>query len=457
MSQPVLSPPRSPPCPNRLSLLWAFLAEKGNRERFAWRVAQQYGDIVWLNLPKESLYLVSNPAYIKHFLVAQGEDNYHKQGFRPGIVAGEALSSTSNGAFWKRHRRMVQPAFQRARLLSSVPLIADAVRRVLDRHWEPLLRSGEPILMLREMSRLVLSVMSQLICSEDPSDEVSELVWRYLVPAIYPRPPHRLLMKRKYPDLLATAHKLDAFAWKTVRERMAQPEQPDDMLGLLINARDEKDERMTEREVRDEFMDLFYGGHVSTGLALCWMWYRLDAHPEVFTRMAESVEQALGGRAPTAADVPSLEYVNQVFNETLRHHPPAPGVSRLAVKADTIGDFAVPEGTLVCMSNYVMHHKPEFWRNPEAFDPEHFSAEQVQARPRFVFMPFGGGQRVCIGAMLASLIAQVSTALMLQRYRLELVPGTKVVPKTGGAHFPHNLWMKVLPAKQPALPEARVA
>lgn len=146
--------------------------------------------------------------------------------------------------------------------------------------------------------------------------------------------------------------------------------------------------------------------------------------------------------------------MTQVFDETLRLHPPAPGQGRIAIKEDTLGGYHVPAGTLVVGSTYAMHRHPDYWTEPEVFDPSRFSPEKVKDRPRFLYLPFGAGQRVCIGSMLASLMATLSTVLVVQRYRLEAVPEKKVRPLTGGAHFPDNLWLKVPPARS-TTPESR--
>jgi cytochrome P450 len=131
----------------------------------------------------------------------------------------------------------------------------------------------------------------------------------------------------------------------------------------------------------------------------------------------------------------------------MQGRPPAPGQGRIAIKEDTLGGYHVPVGTTVFGSTYAMHRHPDYWTEPEVFDPSCFSPEKVKERPRFLYLPFGAGQRVCIGSMLASLMATLSTVLLTQRYRLEAVPGKKVRPLTGGAHFPDNLWLKVLPAR----------
>ncbi|MFP2932030.1 cytochrome P450 [Pyxidicoccus sp. 3LG] len=446
--------PNLPPGPSLPSLAWHMVTRGGDLNSFMWRAYQQYGDVVLLPFPERPHVLVCSPTLIKHVLVDQGVTNYPKEPIRRGILAGESLTSSS-GAVWKRHRRMAQPAFQRERLLSQVPRIVGVMQRVLDQRWEPHLRSKEPIHVLQEMSWAVISVMGQLLFSEDPPDDVREAVWRFMRATIRPRPliaevpivPRSLVLwdqRRRHPLSRQSAIHISDFSWAKVRGRMAQSEQPEDMLGVLIDGRDEKGERMTELEVRDDFVEFFFAGHSSTAIGIAWMWFCLAQHPEVAARTVDTVERSLGGRTPTAADLPALQYVSQVLNETLRHHPVATEITRVAIKDDTVGGFDVPTGVPVTINPSLMHRIPQYWKSPEAFDPEHFSEAQVQARPRFVYMAFGGGQRVCIGSMLASVIGTLFAALVLQRYRLELVPGRKVVPTTGGTHYPENLWMKVL-------------
>jgi cytochrome P450 len=441
-------------------MLWRQVQTGGNPYALYLRLFQEYGDIVWLKGPGGGVYLVNDPAHIKHFLVDSAAGNYPKNFMAPerGIVLGESLS-TSEGAAWLRHRRMVQPGFQRDRLLASVPKLVKAIRAELDAHWEPKLRSGEPLEVFPAMSRLVVSTLGQLVCSESLPDDVCDAVFQYMLFAVRPRtlverqnlPPklQHLYLRRFHPQVLPAARRINTYGWEVIRRRMALAEQPDDMLGLMINARDEKGERMTEREVRDEFVEHFYGGQVSTGIGLSFMMHLLAQHPEVRQRLEDEVARVLHGREPAAEDLKQLRYVSQVFEETLRLHPPAPGISRPAIKDDTIGGYDVPVGTMVSTSTYVMHRHPKYWTDPERFDPERFSPEQAQARPRFVYIPFGGGQRVCIGAMLASLIATATSALVAQRYQLEPVPGKKMRTLTGSTHFPVDLWMKVLPARAP--------
>lgn len=447
-----------PPTVPFIPYFWHALRERRDINKAFMRFFEMCGDIVWMRQPGRSTYLITHPTYVKHVLADNAVNNYPKNflsGIR-GIVLGEGISS-SEGAHWKRHRRMIQPAFQRDKVLAMTPRIVSVVERLLDTRWEAHARSGAPVEIFREMSRLVVSSMGQIIASEDLPDDVGDAAFEYMHYSIrarslveqLPMPGKLTLMylRRKFPKVRPSALRLNDYVWEKVRERMARSEQADDIAGHLINAKDENGEKFTDVEVRDEFIEFLYGGHVSTGIGLSWMWYCLSQYGEVRERMFDTVDRALGGRSPTVQDLPALQYVSQVFDETLRLYSPAPGMGRPAIQDDKIGEYDVPKGTLIISSAYVMHRHPAYWKDPYTFNPGNFEPEQVRARPRFVYLPFGAGQRVCIGAQLAQLIATLASAMVAQRYRLELVPGTRVEPVTGGAHYPENLWMKIVPAR----------
>ncbi|NMO16176.1 cytochrome P450 [Pyxidicoccus fallax] len=448
-----------PPAVPLIPYIWHSLRERRDINKAFLRFFEKYGDIVWLRPPGGSVYLVTNPAYIKHFLADAAVNNYPKnmQAGQRGIVMGQGLSS-SEGAHWKRHRRMIQPAFQRDKVTALTPKIVGVIERLLDTRWEALARAGTPVELFPEMSRLVISAMGQIVYSEDPPDDVCEAAFHYMLYSIrvrsvveeylpMPRKLRRTYFLTNFPKVLPAAKRLNEFVWEKVRARMALAEQSDDLAGHFITTTDEKGEKLTDVEVRDEFIEFLYGGHVSAGIGLSWMWYCLTQYPEVRERMFDTVDRALGGRLPTVQDLPALQYVSQVFDETLRHYSPAPGMGRPAVQDDKLGEYDVPKGTMLMSSAYVMHRHPAYWKDPHTFDPSRFEPEQVRARPRFVYLPYGAGQRVCIGAQLASMIATLASAMVAQRFRLELMPGKPVQAVTGGAHYPENLWMKVVSAR----------
>ena len=190
-------------------------------------------------------------------------------------------------------------------------------------------------------------------------------------------------------------------------------------------------ERMTDQQLRDEAMTLFLAGHETTANALAWMWHLLAQHPEVEARARAEAQAVLGGRAPTAEDIPRLRYLTQVFEETMRLYPPAWIMARQPVKEDVLAGVQVPasQRVIIVISPYALHRNPRLWPEPERFDPERFSPEQSASRPRLAYLPFGGGQRLCIGNSFALMEATLITAQVLQHFRLRAVPGHTVEPE----------------------------
>ena len=458
--------PNLPPGPRSFSPLGNLFDFTGDIAGYSFKLFQEYGDVARIRLFRKTLYLVSNPTLVKYYL-ADNAVNYPKNFFagRRTIVMGQAVS-TSDGAYWKRHRRMVQPAFHRERLAALVPQISQVTEQLFDRYWEPRARSGEPFLLMQETSRLIVSIMGSLLHSEVPSEEICDAIYNYLHFTIKPNTftedlikfipmgvkNRRRFLNRSQPKALPSAYRLDAFAREAVAKRLAEGEGRDDMLGMMVAARDEKGEGFNALELRDEFVDFFYGGHVSMAIGTAWVGYILTQYPQVAERLSAEVEQVLGGRAPTLADIPSLRYVTQVVEETLRIHPPAPGLTRPALKPDRIGEYDVLPGTLVATSPFVMHRHPAYWDKPDEFNPDHFAAEKVEKRPRYVYIPFGAGQRVCIGQHLGMLMSAVIIPMMAQRYRLTMVADRPMKAVVGGTYYPSNLWMTLSPASRGAAP-----
>jgi cytochrome P450 len=188
-------------------------------------------------------------------------------------------------------------------------------------------------------------------------------------------------------------------------------------------------ERMSDKQLRDEVMTLVLAGHETTANALAWTWYLLSKTPDVWERMRAEVTSVLGDRDPTFEDVPKLKYVRQVIEETMRIYPPVWMFGRRALAEDSLRGFRVPAGSLVALSPYLTHRHPDFWPNPEGFDPDRFATEAVSKRHKYAYLPFGGGPRICIGNSFAIVEAQIIAAMIAQRWRLELVPNARVTPE----------------------------
>ncbi|MGH7268678.1 MAG: cytochrome P450, partial [Candidatus Rokuibacteriota bacterium] len=222
--------------------------------------------------------------------------------------------------------------------------------------------------------------------------------------------------------------RLDALVYAMIHDRRAGGGGRDDLLTLLLEARDEDDGRgMTDRQVRDELITLFLAGHETTANALSWTWYLLARHPAVASRLAVELRGVLGGRAPGAADLPRLSYADAVVREAMRLYPPAHSLSRQPLRDTELGGYRVPAGTMVFMSPWVIHRDPRFFADPEAFDPDRWTDGLARRLPRFAYFPFGGGPRLCIGNAFATMEAVLLLATIGARFQPRLAPGEQVV------------------------------
>jgi cytochrome P450 len=183
---------------------------------------------------------------------------------------------------------------------------------------------------------------------------------------------------------------------------------------------------MDDRQLRDEVVTMLNAGHDTVTDATVWTLVLLALHPEVQTRVREEVERTAGMDGPSTATLPAMDLLGRVFRETLRLYPPAWGFGRTALQSDTFGQYTVPAGGLVIISPYVMHRSPRLWDRPEAFDPDRFLPAAAAARPKFAYVPFGSGPRMCIGANLAMMEAPLIVASLLRRFEISLPPDTNL-------------------------------
>jgi cytochrome P450 len=222
---------------------------------------------------------------------------------------------------------------------------------------------------------------------------------------------------------------LDEAVYALIDARQDSGSQGDDLLGMLLQARDpDNGQPMSRQQLRDEVITLLIAGHETVASALTWTFYLLAQSPNGFAALQEEVQTILAGRLPTSADLPKLAYTGQVFDEALRLYPPAWLITRKSLAADSLDGRDVLPGALFIISPYAIHRHPDVWAQPEVFDPGRFAEGAEPQRPRFAYIPFGGGPRLCIGNHFALTEARLILAMVAQRFQLELLPGSKVVP-----------------------------
>jgi cytochrome P450 len=399
-------------------------------------LARDHGDVVRLGLGPVCVYLFTHPDAVKHVL-QDNNQNYVKGEIigRVKVLIGEGLF-TSEGDFWRRQRRLAQPAFHRDRIAGFVDTM---VRRTAERldGWEPAVRSGEPIDVAAEMNALTLTIVGETLFGRDLSGDAAEAgralrvalevtahrAMSWLVPPIWvPTARNRAFR--------AAVRTLDGLVYEIIDARRRAHETGGDLLGMLMAARDEETgEGMSRRQLRDEVMTFLLAGHETTAVALAWTWYLLSLNPEVAERTRDEVRSVLGDRTPVLDDLPRMPLARMVVEEAMRLYPPVWGIGRQSIAADEIGGYDIPAGAIVNLSPWVTHRHPAFWPDPDRFDPERFRPGVERTRPRFAYFPFSGGPRLCIGETFALVESQLIVAMMLQRHQLTRVETTPIVPE----------------------------
>jgi cytochrome P450 len=380
------------------------------------------------------VYVVGHPDGVKHVLQDQNR-RYSKDTIQYNALAritGRGLL-TSDGNLWLRQRRLAQPAFARPRLMALDSIIVPATQAMLARWEEPAGRS-QALDIDGEMMRLTLEIVGKALFSMDLSREAARLTGAVLLaldhiiyqarnvivaPDFIPTP-RNLRFKRSLKVLNQAVHAI-------IAERRRSGEMGDDLLGMLLQARDdETGQPMSDVQVRDEILTMLIAGHETVASALTWTWYLLALHSQARDALRQEVVSVLHGRLPAAGDLASLAYTAQVFSEALRLYPPAWVITRRAVEEDEIMGYAVPVGALVIISPYAVHRHPQFWDDPELFQPSRFAPEGEAKRNRYAYIPFGAGPRLCIGSGFAAVEAHLIMAMIAQRFWLELPPGERV-------------------------------
>ncbi len=379
-------------------------------------------------------HLISSPAGVNHIL-AENNKNYGKQtrGYASlRYVLGNGLL-TSEGDFWKRQRRIAQPAFHRSRIASFAQTM---VRAASDAAARLEARKGEVIDVHEEMMRLTLRIVGETLLGHDPSEEASEVgsALSFLISMVAERTSRLLFFGRPIlptPEnfrILRSLKTLTDVVERIIAERRKKP--GDDLLSMLMEAKDETTgESMDDRQLRDEAMTVFLAGHETTANALTWTFLLLSRYPAALRELRAELATVLGGRAPAMEDLPKLRFNRMVIEESMRLYPPAWIIARSANGADEIGGYEIPAGSIVFVSPWIVHRHPKLWDDPEGFDPHRFSSEK--ALPKGAYFPFGGGPRLCIGNSFAMMEAELVLATLAQRVKFELQPGHRVVPDPG--------------------------
>lgn len=375
-------------------------------------------------------FLVNEPSAIQHVLVSNAA-NYKKSRNYAGLkaVLGEGLL-TSEGEHWRRQRKLSQPAFHRDKLRGFATTMARCTAQAMDR-WEAE-HLAQPFDLHEEMMRLTFRIVGLTLLSRDFDGDAKlagealnvVLVWAneyaqsvVRVPPWVPTARNRGFKKAK--------QQLDALVERVIDERRNSTQEFDDLLSMLMAAREEGTEaRMSDEELRHELLTLVLAGHETTANALTFTLYLLSRHPEVRARVEAEVDAVLGGREATLDDLKDLDTVRCVAEEGLRLYPPAWIFEREALADDVVAGVHIPKGSIIGVSPYALHRREQPFHDATTFDPERMR-KKAGAAPygKYDYLPFGGGPRMCIGNAFAMMELTMLLAMTVARFRVDLAPG----------------------------------
>lgn len=389
---------------------------------------RNYGDVVHTRFLYVHAYFLYHPDDIESLLVSNARSYIKARSLRSPFfhrLVGNGLV-TSEGDFWRRQRRLAQPAFHRQRISSYGDIMVDFARRTIDT-W----KDGDARDISRDMTRLTLEVVVKTLFNSDVSRDADHVgkVLTSLVQPFASQATIKWILDNRLPTparrrYFNSVKEIDRIVYRIISERRASGYDEGDLLSMLLQAQDDDGTQMSDTQLRDEVMTLFLAGHETTALALSWSWYLLANNPDAEKRFHEELEQVLRGRTPTVADLPNLKFTEMIAKETMRLYPPAYAVGREAVEDTEIGGFHVPRGTQLFAFQWATHRDERFFSRPNDFVPERW--ENGESQPKFAYFPFGGGPRQCIGNYFAMMEIVLLLATIGQRFKFSVAPGYKV-------------------------------
>lgn len=421
------------------------------------RMAIESRGVVRVGAGRGGIYLVAEPDDVGRVLVENNRNYWKGRVFnRASFAFGRGLV-LNEGDSWLHQRRLMSPAFSHARVAGLVPLMAGVMERKRAA-WEAAARQGRPVEMVREMMSVTMGVIARTMFSLSVTDGDVDTLARafhallrhmslrfntFFLPERVPLPGAR--------EARAALDVLEGMIRRVVAERRAGGERPDDLLQMLLEARDENGEGMSDRQLRDEVLTTLFGGYEATADSLAWTWHLLARHPQADARFRDEVDRVVSSDVPTLEELGRLDFTRRLLQESARVLPPFWWILRAAHGDDVLGGRRVPAGATVLVLLYATHRHPDHWEDPERFDPGRFLPEAVAARHRHAYIPFGAGQRACIGRHLALLEMPLVLAMAARDFRpVPVSPGPVPIKAGASLRAQGGIWMRLERARTPA-------
>jgi len=393
--------------------------------------AKEYGDIVSFHLGEMQTCFITNPKLIEEVLCdrnafIKGEDYQILDDiFGKGLV-------TSDGELWKSQRKLIQPLFLQERINNYAEIMIKYTEKMLENWFD-----REKIDVHQAMMRLTLNIAMKAIFNQDLTDKEAKTIGEAFDLAMkwydsqrqqgftYDRD-NLTEEDRRYKKAIEL---LDRKIYETIETRGKNKNNSKDLLSLLLEVENENGEKMSDRQVRDEAATMIIAGHETSASTLSWTWMLLSQNPQVRDKLKQEIKEVLGNNKPTAADYSKLNYTKMVIKESMRLYPAVAELSRQTTKEYNLGGYKIPAGCIVMMSQWVNHRDPNYFRDPEKFNPDRWANDLEKNLPRGVYYPFGDGQRICIGKGFALMEAVLLLATISQKFDLNLLPEHPIIPQ----------------------------
>ena len=418
-----------PPGPKGLPIVGNIFQLRRDPLSFVREIQQTYGRMSTVQFGKQQVVMFLRPEHVRYLLVEKPRNfvKYDLGNLR--FLLGDGLL-TSDGDFHRQQRRLVQPAFHKHRVEGYADTMVHLTEEMLEQ-WQP----GSEVDISREMQQLTLRIILKALFNLDSPTQSASL-GRAITTVITNSIRNFGSVRRlrldlpftRYGRMMAGKRELDTFAYDLIKQRRADGRDVGDVLSMLLQAQDEGN-TMTDKQIHDQVFTFIAAGHETARNTMSWTFYLLSQHPHVLEKLLAELHTVLQGRSPSVDDLPNLPYLDWVINESWRVYPPAWTLIRRAVDAFDLDGYHFPAGTIAVLSQWVLHHLPDIWGDPDVFRPERWDPASGQQVPQWAYFPFGGGPLICIGMPFAELETRLLLATILQHYTPRLVPGFKVVPQ----------------------------